>query len=692
MPWHVIKGGGCPADKPFAVIKDATGETVSCHATEHMAEAAVQALYVSEKGHMDELPNGWQGVMAPLDRPTGDGRQLNTPESGVRTRQLPMSFDWAPVREGGHNGAVMAGRIDEVWVQNDQLWGRGALDVNGENGGEFARQLGEGFAFTVSVDPDEVTFEQWFVNPDGEKTVYNDAVMVGDGTETLKPGYSVLDVMTDWRLAAVTAVSIPALDGARIEPIYGYVSPDGGAKPGDDNGDNLLAPTDTPQEVVAEPTFVELFAELAEYDSDDDTVLAELARKMKRRWHYESDAVEMDMFDDGLLATVVGSLSFPVFGDRKRKWDGHQARQNVEKWASSDGSGDLTKINWTKFSKCFLYRGKPQSGNSLLSDSPGYRVEDFKLGFVDIVDGKPYIIPNGAIGIAGGHGITATRGIPTGEVDALKNKLCSLYAKIRRTHTDFPDCPFGPSAAALVSAAGQAFRAESFANPNLTGPTPLSVTEDGRVFGHVALWGSCYMSFGGDQNKPCISIPASQTDYERFHVHGARLTDGSVMAVGAITFGDGHRSAGGLRASQKLYADVATMAAKVRAGEDEFGVWVAGEVLDEFRDRADDLLLSPLSGHWEPDLDVNGNLEMLAAHVVVVPGFKVPRLVASIGPDGEVEAFQASGPWAESKTTDDDPIVAAVLADRKAQRALRKLGVDPESRVRVALERLGVSD
>jgi hypothetical protein len=147
------------------------------------------------------------------------------------------------------------------------------------------------------------------------------------------------------------------------------------------------------------------------------------------------------------------------------------------------------------------------------------------------------------------------------------------------------------------------------------------------------------------------------------------MDDGSILAVGAITFGEGHATAGGLRASQRQYANVATMAAKVRAGEDEYGVWVAGEVLDSFRDRAFDLLLSPLSGHWEPDHGVR-QLEMIAAHVVVVPGYAVPHaLVASFGDDGAVDAVQMSGPWSPpAPEFDSDPRLA--FAQRAAKAAL----------------------
>lgn len=657
------------------------------------------------------LPNGWRGPMAPLGRPTGDGRQLNVPEGGVRSRDLPITFDWAPSREGGHDGAVMAGRIDRVWVEGDMLWGEGALDLGGQAGYEYARQLADGFAMFVSVDPDEITFEQWFLNAEGEQVPFNEAVMVGDGEQTLKEGYVVLDVMTDWRLAGVTAVTIPAFQEARIEPVYDY-APKTEVAAALDAG---LPPQDE---------LLDLFDTL---DMEDEAGLLDLARAMKNRRAY--DALTDYYDEDGIVATVVGSFSFPVDGDRKRKWDGHAARQNVAKWASSDGSGDLDKINWGKFSRCFLYRGAPDSGNALLADAPKgkstkYKVEDFKLGFVDIIDGKPTIVANAAIGIAGGHGVTATRGIPAGEVTAIKAKLCALYSKIRKVHSDFPDCPFGGGKggqSALIAAAGQVFALDAFENPKLDGPTPLTV-KDGRVYGHVALFDSCYMAQGGASR--CVKPPRNG-DYSRFLSHGARLANGEVLPVGVITFGEGHFAGGSLKASMANYANMATAAAKVNVGEDEFGVWVAGEVLDQFADRADDLLLSPLSGHWEPDLDRGGELTLIASHVVVTPGFHVPRLVASFGEDGEVtamilpapftfldksaELFDAAVESGEIEAVGEredgvvlyaepdletvllaEAVVSAVRADRQAQRALKELGLDADSRAAMALARLGV--
>jgi len=44
MPWHVGKSATCPPAKPWAVIVNATGKVVGCHATRGDALAQIAAL------------------------------------------------------------------------------------------------------------------------------------------------------------------------------------------------------------------------------------------------------------------------------------------------------------------------------------------------------------------------------------------------------------------------------------------------------------------------------------------------------------------------------------------------------------------------------------------------------------------------------------------------------------------------
>jgi hypothetical protein len=164
---------------------------------------------------------------------------------------------------------------------------------------------------------------------------------------------------------------------------------------------------------------------------------------------------------------------------------------------------------------------------------------------------------------------------------------------------------------------------------------------------------------------------------------GAKMDDGSIIAVGSLTFGDGHVSRGGLEASRKHYDDVSTVAAKVVAGRDQWGDWISGEVLDAYREKAYDLLLYPLSGHWEPDADNRNHLEMLAAHVVVTPGYSVPRIVASFDADENVTSIILTEDFTQVVTNPGDAIVASTRAEvakaladiRRAEELANKLGI-----------------
>jgi hypothetical protein len=51
VPWHKVQDSGdCPADKPWAVVKDGTNELAGCHTNEADADDQIAALYANEPG------------------------------------------------------------------------------------------------------------------------------------------------------------------------------------------------------------------------------------------------------------------------------------------------------------------------------------------------------------------------------------------------------------------------------------------------------------------------------------------------------------------------------------------------------------------------------------------------------------------------------------------------------------------
>ena len=158
-----------------------------------------------------------------------------------------------------------------------------------------------------------------------------------------------------------------------------------------------------------------------------------------------------------------------------------------------------------------------------------------------------------------------------------------------------------------------------FVNPGLPAKTPLTVEPSGRVFGHIAAWGECHRDFAG---RECVLAPRSRKGYEPFHLGTVYTAEGDPVRVGKIVMDTRHADIGlGYTAAAVHYDNTGDEIAVVRAGEDEFGVWVAGAVVPEATpSRVAKLRRSPISGDWRR---VEGNLELTAALAVNVPAFPV---------------------------------------------------------------------
>lgn len=210
------------------------------------------------------------------------------------------------------------------------------------------------------------------------------------------------------------------------------------------------------------------------------------------------------------------------------------------------------------------------------------------------------------------------------DVEELAKKKKKKMAIGNRAHTWMSD---GLTASAIPVAPPT----EWFVDPQFDGPTPITVSKDGKVFGHLALFDTCHIGLPG-----CVTPPKGGS-YQYFHTGEIETAEGDSVGVGHLTFNTGHA---GLAANAKTaaahYDHTGTVAADVRVGEDQHGVWVAGALRSHLTD--EDLRTfraAPLSGDWRK---IAGRLELVGALAVNVPGFPVPRtrtLVAS----GETETL-----------------------------------------------------
>lgn len=182
-----------------------------------------------------------------------------------------------------------------------------------------------------------------------------------------------------------------------------------------------------------------------------------------------------------------------------------------------------------------------------------------------------------------------------------------------------------------------------FNDPKLDKLTPLTTTDEGRVFGHIASWNANHIGLPAGTRPP-----RSASKYAYFRTGELRTTDGDVQ-VGQLTLAGGHANMSfSAQDAVKHYDDTASALVDVVAGEDRYGIWVAGALRpDATPTQIRAFRASAPSGDWRP---INGKLELVAVCSVNVPGFPVPRaIVATAG--SKVTALVAAGaaPIAELK-------------------------------------------
>ena len=203
---------------------------------------------------------------------------------------------------------------------------------------------------------------------------------------------------------------------------------------------------------------------------------------------------------------------------------------------------------------------------------------------------------------------------------------------------------------------------------------PLTVTADGRVYGHIAPWGVCHTGISGQ----CITAPPSRADYAHFKRGQVITAEGDRIRVGVLTAGAGHanRTVGPLDAMAH-YDNTALQVAHVNIGEDDYGIWVAGSVAPgATQEQVATLRASAISGDWRK---LGGQLELVAALAVNNPGFPV-SVVASGGPTSLVAAGAQTMALLKTPAAPEPETPAA--APTVFERAFAPLLEDARGRVR----------
>lgn len=542
--------------------KKATGEWPAEKGVESSMEA--ETFDLTEAEAVAALPKRpvitWSGMIAPAETPTGDRREFAT--GALDHRELPLPVMLQVTTAGSHAGAVTVASLDRV-EQVPGGWKGSGRFLDPRIVPEVTRAvylIKEKLARpSVDLEPD-ITYE-----------------MAGDVED--QPRIRI----TKGRLAGVT--------------------------------------------FVAKPAFADL--QITVHDEDVQALLASSGIALDFA-EYEDDTPEME---DGFHEFTVNSSSWKkmTLGERDQPFDADEA---IARLIEASGGNPAT------YAQAFLWKQ---------SDGDPKNKASYRLPIADVINGKMTLVPHAVYAAAallsGAHG--GLPNIPDNEKDQLRKVVTEIYDVLRETFSDPRIKPMwqrggrdgatgtgdeGVTASAYECACGVlTAAAESgwkppaawFANPNLPGPTGLRVTDDGRVYGHLASWSVCHTGIG----SKCVTAPHSITDYRYFKVGTVVTDNGQELAVGKITLGGGHASAEyGIRPALEHYDDAGTAVAAINVGEDGHGIWVAGAVLPGVdAERVARLRLSPLSGDWRR---AEGNLELIAALAVNTPGFPVLRASA----------------------------------------------------------------
>lgn len=348
--------------------------------------------------------------------------------------------------------------------------------------------------------------------------------------------------------------------------------------------------------------------------------------------------------DATFAVTAAATADLPIAAD-DTSWDGSAAESRVLKWATGpDGDVDGGKL-----------------GSAYLFQTPGSdatKQSSYKLPVADVIAGKLQIVPNAvrAASAALGGARGGVKGMTPAQRKTAQAAASALMGRIRSARKT-------PVAAAAnpVTAAATGSRYVRHLNPpdgffaplQLSGPTPITVTADGEVYGHVADWRQCHTSFTAA--GICIEVPRSRCDYCKYHSGSVVTASGAQLRAGSLCVGGGHapvHGPGAEIAAATAHYDKASAVAKGVMREDEWGPYFHGALTPTATDEEVYAVMAyPPSGDWRP-VSPRGPLEMIAVTAVATPGYPVSSVTASADGDITAAIVTRNAPYAAEMSTE----------------------------------------
>lgn len=562
-------------------------------------------LETDDDFQFDEIPV--HGVLAPINVMSGDGRTLTE----VSWADVPQALRWVKQDAGYHDGAMRVGTIKNIYEMDGLIRWSGTM-LHTPEADEAINLMSEG-PMGLSVDLDSTTMEI-------------DDEMEGEAQQMRVTG----------RIRAATLVDIPAFVEA-----YATLGPDPMDEPVEDE---LMAAGCMP---CMAKELDEHYANLVEFAISEASWDGSASRFSDDEW------VRSTVVDRGAeFETPKERYAVPILepnGDLNRAAV-HNAAARINQVDAPPAA-----IAAGKRKLIAAYRRLEEEAPESLTAS----------AFQDTHDGPGWVTnPVETQRLRNywtrGAGAAKIRWGAPGDFNRCRTQLRKYIANPAHlagtcANLHFVALGVWPGRESTRSVEGavmaSAFTiyeetnvlpAEWFVDPELKMPTPVTVTREGRVFGHIAQWGVCHVGLGLSigMDDTCTEAPHSPTNYAYYRT-GVVDTDQGEIPVGNLTMGIGHApDKASARATIAHYDNTNAVVADVVTGEDEHGIWFSGAMRPNLTD--DQIRAfkgATLSGDWRT---IGGELELVAALAVNVPGFGIPRLsLAASG--GRQTALVAAG-------------------------------------------------
>jgi len=632
VPWHKVHNHtGCAASKPWAVVKDADGSVAGCHETEAEANDQLAALYASE-------PDA-AATCAPCAARKQEGAtvvDVAVDEDTSVTINVPAVEPVAPAlakRKVNDDDACAGMRrmpdgscMSEEDYATESQW-YGVLVVEGVT-------TGDGREFS----PNALTWAEHALlrwQKEGSHGGQHDVtVSVGRIDEVWRVGNQVMGRGT---------LNLEDPDGWTV---YNRMKNDfaGGISIDADDISN------------ADVEFVWADDDATESEGGDGDAIKLLFGQPEKMIYHAGRVRAATLCD--IPAFVEAHIGLGVVPDTARQVTAGALPVHASDTSDAAWDEKLVRLAWRVHGNAEV---PPRDAFAWVSgDEMAYlhhhvNADDDEVGPANLT----------ACATALGHLTTKSGLVPETDVEATYEHLA---AHLRDAGMEPPPLVLPEP---LVASAEDDWRPPRswFDDPKLTVPIGITITDQGRVYGHVAQWGECHIG----HTDTCVTPP--HEDVHPYFMTGEVVcADGSRVAVGQITVGTGHAPLS-YRASRAAehYDHTGSAVADVVVGNDSVGIWVAGAIRPNAEaGRVHELRASgQVSGDWRR---IGGSLRLVGLLAVNVPGFPVPRLRARVA-SGEPQSLVAAGrPHIAPRVVASEPTDVELdqLAMQRVMNMLRK--------------------